>query len=134
MRKWLFWFILAGVVVGMVSCDKQPAKTITLTDQDNGKTITLEAGQVLVIRLQSNPTTGYVWELGEVDAGVLKQVSEVFTPPPQATDQAGAGGVDEWRFQAVGTGTTTLVLNYRRPWEQGVTPAKTFTLTVTVKQ
>ncbi len=134
MQKWLLWLMTLVLAATLAACGKQPAKTITLTDQENGKNITLKTGQILTIRLEANPTTGYAWELGEVDSAILQQAGNAFTPAPQGTERVGAGGIEEWRFQAVGVGTTTLVLNYRRPWEQESSPAKTFTLTVIVEQ
>lgn len=52
---------------------------------------------------------------------------------PEAGVPPGIGGEEVWTFKAVGKGTTELSLEYGRSWEEGVEPAKTFTLTVIVK-
>ncbi len=53
--------------------------------------------------------------------------------PPESEGVEGAAGKEIWTFHAVEKGQSTIFMEYRRPWEQGVEPAKTFTLTVVVK-
>ena len=129
------WLILGSLLLGLAACSGKQSAPLTVTGQNNGQTVTLKPGQVLVVRLESNPTTGYAWQLLAADPAVIKQVGEAgFTPAPVATGVVGAGGTAEWRFAAAGEGTTTIILNYRRPWEKDTRPAQTFTLTVTVKR
>jgi inhibitor of cysteine peptidase len=45
----------------------------------------------------------------------------------------GAGGTELWTFKAVGAGKTTIALNYARPWEKDIPPAKSETFTVDVR-
>ena len=45
----------------------------------------------------------------------------------------GAPGHQSFKFNAISTGNDTIDLEYRRPWEKGVAPAKTFGLIVSVK-
>lgn len=105
---------------------------ITVTERQKGGSTGLEVGHVLRIELPANPTTGYAWTLAEVDTDVLKPPPEEEYLPPQ-TDAMGAGGISIWRFEAVGPGTTTLRLVYRRPWEEEAPPAETFDFTVAVE-
>ena len=44
----------------------------------------------------------------------------------------GAGGWESFNLKAVNQGQMTLRLVYRRLWEEGVEPLKTFSLQVTV--
>ena len=37
------------------------AKTVEVNEEMNGGSVTLEQGQTLVLKLASNPTTGYDW-------------------------------------------------------------------------
>jgi inhibitor of cysteine peptidase len=59
-------------------------------------------------------------------------VGDAYVANP-AMGTIGGGGAHEWNFRAVGKGTGTLSLGYRRPWEKDAAPAKTFTLTMVVK-
>jgi inhibitor of cysteine peptidase len=85
----------------------------------------------LDITLDANPTTGYQWEVAEVDAQVLKLLGE-----PEYTTSGtmpGSGGQTTFHFQAAGTGQTPLQLIYRRSFEKDQPPADTFEVDVVVK-
>jgi inhibitor of cysteine peptidase len=107
---------------------------INLGDGDNGDQVELTQDQALVLTLEANPTTGYVWEVIEIDESVLKQVGDVLyrmsddspNPPP------GTGGTKTWRFEPVAAGQTTLKLLWHQPWNENLEPAHTFWVTVTV--
>jgi uncharacterized lipoprotein YbaY/predicted secreted protein/heat shock protein HslJ len=108
-----------------------PPADVTLTNSDNGASVGLKAGQTLAVRLDSNPTTGYSWQVAEVDGAVLKQQGEPqFFRPADAP--LGAGGVQVFRFVAT-AGQTRLTLVYRRPFEPNVPPADTFSVQVAVQ-
>ena len=117
------------VMISLALSGCGPPGEIVLTDDDNGSQITLQKGQSLVIRLEGNPTTGYTWEVGEVDNSVLQQVGEIEFE--SESDLAGAPGIQTIRLEAVGTGEITLLLVYHRPWETE-DPLETFTVGVTV--
>jgi inhibitor of cysteine peptidase len=102
----------------------------------DGTTQQLTVGQVLAITLESNPSTGYGWFVGQVDTAILTQLGDPQYQEPQSsgtTPIVGAAGTETYYFQAAATGTTTLTLEYKRGWETGVAPEKTITLTVEVK-
>ena len=104
---------------------------VGLTENDNGSAIELANGQGMVVTLESNPTTGYSWEIAEIDSAILKQTGD--SGFVQDSNLIGAGGKETFNFNAIGTGTTQLQLIYHRSWETGVEPLKIFTVTVTVK-
>jgi inhibitor of cysteine peptidase len=112
-----------------------PVEEIELTAADNGRTVAVEQGQVLVISLASNPTTGYLWEVQEVDGAILRQEGEAeyVASDSGQTPLAGAGGTETFRFRAEGSGETQLTLVYRRPWEEGVDPLETFSIQASVQ-
>ncbi len=101
---------------------------------DNGKTVNATLNQILSITLESNATTGYKWNaVTEPDAKVLKLVSSQYvSPTPSKTPMVGAGGMEVWKYQVVGTGTAAIKLGYFRPFDPK-NVAKEFTLTVTAK-
>ncbi len=129
------WLWMGMFVFLLVACGRSATSApVVVTDDANGTTVTLQPGQTLVVRLAANPTTGYLWQIAEVDRAVLRPLGEEAGYTPQASDGArlGAGGTAEWRFEAVGQGTTVLTLHYLRPWEADAAPARTFTLTVKI--
>jgi hypothetical protein len=50
----------------------------------NGKTEVLHPGDVLVVSLPGNPTTGFSWRLRKVDRAVLKLTSSAYIPNKRA--------------------------------------------------
>ena len=109
------------------------AETVEVNEDDDGGQIEFELGKLLVVTLESNPSTGYRWELLENNESILKQFgqaefksSETSEPP-----MIGAGGWEIFRFKAVSAGQMTLELVYHRSWED-VEPLKTFSIQVIV--
>jgi inhibitor of cysteine peptidase len=117
-------------------------------------------GQQFDIRLPSNPSTGYRWEVGTaLDDAVVKLVGSDFqraeppraapaatpTPPGSppsplprgdvggATAPLGQEGIETWRFEAVAVGRTAIELVYVRPWETDVAPARRAVYSVDVR-
>jgi len=131
--------IIVAAALGFTLASAQDSKApgnalspMTVTDQDNGKTIELAKGRTLVVELPSNPTTGYGWEV-KGDPAPLKLISSDFKQPDES-GKAGAPGVQQFRLEAGAAGTSTLKLVYRRPWEKHVAPARTFSLNVNVRE
>ncbi len=112
----------------------KPSNEIAVTASDNDKTIVVAQNQVIVLTLNSNPSTGYRWKyITEPDARILKFVSSEYIPSnTSATPLVGAGGTDVWTFQAIGSGTTSLKLGYFPPANPNQA-ANTFEIKVTVK-
>ena len=74
-------------------------------------------GERLIVRLPSNPTTGFDWELVRMH-DFLEQIGErEFVQGATASGMVGVGGVTIWRFQIVSSGTGMLGFAYRRSWE-----------------
>jgi inhibitor of cysteine peptidase len=105
-------------------------KEIALEGKDNGGKVEVQKGQILVISLESNPTTGYRWEPAEIDEAILQSLGEAEFQPQ--SDLLGAPGVETMRFETTGVGTAILKLVYHRPWEKDVEPLQTFRVEVTV--
>jgi predicted secreted protein/plastocyanin len=94
-------------------------------------TISTTAGKQFNITLDSNQATGYEWEVASnSNPDAAKFVNSEYIPPD--SDLLGAGGKQVFVFDALEEGSATIVLEYLRPWETGVQPAKTYTAEVTV--
>ncbi|MFE2959135.1 protease inhibitor I42 family protein [Nocardia tengchongensis] len=100
----------------------------------DGKDVSLAVGQGLIVTLEANPTTGYAWQVGELDQNVVKQNgSPDYEQDPNSDGRVGVGGKSVLNFVAAAPGSTKLSLSYMRAWEQGVEPAKRLTVNVTVR-
>jgi inhibitor of cysteine peptidase len=129
MKKLIKVFVLISLLLAaLTACGA--ADEVNLDANDNGDQVELKSDQTLVISLEGNPTTGYTWEVAEVDEGVLRQVGEMEFET-QDTGDVGVGGVQILRFEAVNSGQTDLELVYHRSWEDEE-PLKTFSVQVTV--
>jgi predicted secreted protein len=108
---------------------------VNVNENDDGGYIELEQGQILVVTLESNPSTGYGWQQAENQEPYLEQIgqSEFISSQTGGPPIAGAGGWEIFRFKAISAGKMTLQLVYRRPWEEGVEPVNTFSLNVLIQ-
>ena len=70
-------------------------------------------GKTLTISLESNPTTGYMWQ-SEFDSEFLELVSSEFTSDSAAI---GSPGVENFEFKALKQGETEVTMIYKRSWE-----------------
>jgi inhibitor of cysteine peptidase len=111
---------------------------ITTSDEFNQnqhiqKEVEITKGNTLVVMLFSNGTTGFSWDENAkiADTGIVQQLKHEYVGAE--TDIPGAPGAEEWIFEAVNTGTTTLHLEYSRPWVGGEKGVWTLDLTVIVK-
>lgn len=97
---------------------------------DSGSTIAAAAGDVLVLSLPENPTTGYSWKM-TLSSG-LKAESDRYIEADKAGDLVGGGGTHVWRIAVVEAGTQIVKGEYRQQWDPTQTP-QYFSLTVEVK-
>ena len=100
-----------------------------LNESDNNTTINATTGEFLVVMLEGNPTTGYTWEVEELNEQVLQQLGDIVSVPE--SDLMGAPSMQIATFEVVGAGNTSINMVYHRPWETDVEPLDTFTLNVT---
>jgi inhibitor of cysteine peptidase len=133
MNKKIFFFVFflfscfATILFAGNSSEAKPL------NQDEASTaIETNSGNAIILTLDSNPTTGYGWQLGQpLSSGVLVFVSSEYLPSP--TDLVGAPGKEIWTFKAVKAGKAVIVLNYVRSWEKDVAPADQKFFTITIK-
>ncbi len=79
-------------------------------------------GQAVRFLLDSNPSTGYGWQVAQIDSSRLRESS------PRAlisqTNLLGAPQQESITLAALQDGSTSLTLNYGRPWETTSAPAR----------
>lgn len=95
--------------------------------------LTLTQGQLLILSLPSNPTTGFRWTLRDGADGVLQRLGPEVYSNPEDAGLVGAAGQSTWRFSAREPGEGRLLLTYQQPWEPNVPPAQTFDCELRVK-
>jgi predicted secreted protein len=133
----LYLIMVLSVTPGGMSFAAPPtpgagSQEIQVKELNNGKAVDIN-GEVLVVSLESNPSTGYGWQAQGLDDHILRQLdgSEWV---PDVPGLLGGTGTEVLRFAAIGKGRATLHLVYARPWETDRAPAKTFRLDVRVAE
>jgi inhibitor of cysteine peptidase len=106
------------------------AKTLLLDESDENTHICLYPGDLLTIKLISDPATGFTWTNPESPVSLELLSSKSM---PGSADRAGAPGYQVFSFNATKPGDSTLVLKYLRPFEKNTPPAKMFRLFITVE-
>jgi len=83
---------------------------------DPAQPITIKAGDTFMIVMESNPSTGYHWEMiGPLDDIHLELVSREYTASEPV--MPGSGGVEVWILKAVSTGESSFILGNYPPGE-----------------
>ena len=123
---------LLMVLAALAGCAGQPtsvsiepstrALQVSPGQQARCTPIELKRGQTLILSLPSNPTTGFRWQLFDGAPQVLAQLGQEVYRNPEDAGIVGSAGLSTWRFQATLSGQGRLLLQYQRPWEQGVAP------------
>ena len=97
------------------------------------KEVEVAVGDSLTVTLCSNPTTGFQWESAQISDQTILQQTDHKYEPPEDENIVGGAGEEVWTFKALKKGTSTISMEYSRPWEGGEKGAWRFDLTVTVK-
>jgi predicted secreted protein len=121
--------VLAGAALLCSACTP-----LTLTAGDNGSLVQMHPGKSFKLVLQSNPSTGYRWEVVSLDTAVLRQGETLALSEDPRLSTPGVGGpvTMVMSFEAVAPGHTQLRLAYRAPLPQPGTAEQTYTADVTV--
>ncbi len=128
-KKSILAVILAAGVF-LFSCASKP---VNLTEQDNGKEITVKTGTKIVISLPSNPTTGFDWYIEELPENLEPVGAKTYVNSETDKNVVGAGGITKFTFKAVKNGEGTLVLIYKRNWEGVTSENKKFEIKINVR-
>jgi inhibitor of cysteine peptidase len=126
------WIAAEASQTSSASSANASPPAVTVTGEDNGKDIDLTAGGTLIVKLKSNPSTGYAWTVSGDPAPLRLQKSK-YVKNTQSSKTAGAPGMQVLWLSASSAGMTTLTVVYRRSWEYNVPPVKVFNLRVNVR-
>jgi inhibitor of cysteine peptidase len=140
-KKLILCASMAVFIVGLIGCTgkityKEASIEYSVDAFMNVNSISREVevtkGGTCTVTLGSNRTTGFQWsEQAQIaNATILEQTGHKFIEPQTGT--VGAAGKEEWTFKALKVGTTSVKMEYSRPWEGGEKGVCKFELTVTV--
>lgn len=90
----------------------EEASAVTVTAEDDGRTLRLQKGQAVIIKLPADRAGGMTW----IPAGNALPVIATDGVPGYAPDTGAGGagpGLETWRFVANQSGQAELVFEYR---------------------
>ncbi len=125
--------VSAALAVALAGCASSAPQSepveVTVGAAQAGQTVSVSSNALLRVKLEGQPSTGYVWQLAQGDEGVLQKVGEGIEAGPNI------GGIDAqiFEFAGVSPGTAKLRFVQRRPWEAAAPNAKSFELSVEVE-
>lgn len=128
--------IILFLVAGCMTSNSANINTSHETSQyaDPAKPIIVSPDKRFAIVIDSNPTTGYSWQLAKpINEKIIKFSGSEYIPANTKRGIVGAGGKEVWTFVAVAAGETAISLKYVRPWEKENPPASEATYKVIVR-
>jgi inhibitor of cysteine peptidase len=130
MSRAIHGLCVGATMILLASCGVLAPASVQVREHDAGRMVDLRRGDRLDILLEGNPTTGYAWEQLDGDSAVIAPAGEpTFTPESSAL---GSAGTVTMPYIALAAGRTSLQFAYRRQFETGVAPLKTFAIEVVV--
>jgi predicted secreted protein len=132
-KKFLIFLSFVFVILLSITACGSPQADVIVEESQNNGSVSIKAGQVLEVRLSSNPETGNRWGVTSVDTAVLEQAGDPRFEEATEGNPAPAGmkGWGVFQFKAVAPGQTILQMVYQIP-DSG-SPEKSFTLQVIVE-
>jgi inhibitor of cysteine peptidase len=130
----LAYLVAIGAIWISPGC-AQARKMTTVDESSDGIEVVLQVGETLEIKLSENGSTGYKWTAPHEPKSTFDNILRERKQRVEAADgPVGSPGVRYLDFEAIGTGTASLELQYRRPWEKDKPPVRRFRLNVRVRE
>ncbi len=98
---------------------------------DSQKINEVNISDVVIVKLSSNPSTGYTWCYGSSDPSALRLISSNYVGPDSSI--LGAPGTQIFTFRAMHKGSLELTFKYYRPFEGMANDTETVVYDVFIK-
>jgi inhibitor of cysteine peptidase len=117
----IFLWLLISVLPAYAASAKAIVEPATVYTETKQAFIVTATQPEFVIKLKSNPTTGFSWFLRDYNANLIEPVKHEFEAPKDKK-LMGAPGYELWTFRVKSSGfvvpqQTTIRFIYARPWE-----------------
>src|SRR5215471_4761975 len=99
--------------------------SLTLTEQDNNRSVKIQEGDQITIVLEESPTTGYRWAFEASEPRILLLQQDEFSPGGSGV---GGGGKRTFSFITQHAGTIRLEFKLWRDWEGDSSIRRRFTV------
>ena len=131
-------FIITCLIIGLIPMTvySMPSGTNSkiITENDDGKIISIKNGDTFYLRLNASPSAGYLWKPNLSNGLSLLETNYY---PPEHRDKNKShlyGGitVQEFKIKAVMRGNQQVRGIYKKSWEKETGKEQTFSLNVEV--
>jgi len=92
--------------------------TVTLTENNNQKHIEIHVDDIIQIHLDESPTTGYRWEITELNTNDMRVISQDFKL--HSNSGVGGGGKKMIQLKVLRKVSGRIKLENRQPWSGDV--------------
>ena len=116
MKKIIFLIACAMSFFVFWGCANKPA--VTITNENDGSSISVNAGKVIEIKLLGQMGTGYSWQWVANDEFFVQEKDPEVTPVGKGNDLVGGQDNTVFRLKAQKAGETELNFIYGRHWEK----------------
>jgi len=114
-----FTTLETGVAEVIMKNEVRGTENFPIRVGENVTNIDVSVGDEVVITLDSNPTTGYMWIPWVFDWDVLSHKNETYVSYPSPPGWTGVGGRQIFTFIAETVGKSNVDMIYMRPWADG---------------
>src|SRR5512135_326750 len=137
-RKFVFIFCFLTSLLQATPCsglesftNKGGQKTLIITQENNGKTMTVKPGDNIRIELKELGSAGYGWYVDNLDKEhlelVLKETKII------SEGKVGAPVMAVWLFEAKKEGSSEIKMDYYRVWEGKDKATEHFSIKLTIE-
>ncbi len=113
--------MLVALSVGCAS--PKAALDLDLNTANSSTRVQLEQGQIYIVKVKENITTGFRWQL-ELDNANMEVVKDDYISPITDSLIVGAGGERVYQLRAVKAGACKASFTHSRAWEPASGPHK----------
>jgi predicted secreted protein len=107
------------------------SEIVEVGEKQNGQEIEMNLQQTLRVTLPEVRTSGFRWSLRASGECVLSPAGDDLD---SASGAMGGEAQHHWDFRAAAAGATELVFEYDRPWARAAAAARTFSVSVRVRE
>nr|WP_321498233.1 protease inhibitor I42 family protein [uncultured Methanolobus sp.] len=120
----------AEVTNSDIAIGTMTAVTHSFSENDSQSTVYAIIGDLIIVELEENPTTGYSWNMTYSKG--LEVQEDAYTQASANVSLVGAGGSHTWIFEVTDTGEQSISGIYVRPWEEVTGNEDSYELTIEV--
>ena len=130
MKIYFILLIFMVFIFILIGCS---TTTITINENNLKENYSLRQGDIVEVVLNANPSTGYEWQIVNIDTSKVKIVNKTYTANNVNKDKVGSGGIMTYHFEAISKGNTAINITYFRSFEKELPPKKKFEINLEIK-